>query len=151
MMVWEALKLLLLKSTDSLTWAHKLLKVGKAWHLCLHFVSVFALSLSLYSHFTITLDSKKDKTDTFMTMNWSHLELPPSQWGPLSQESSQKRTRLLTPGDNFPELDQTTRPLASPRLTAPPVKTNQTTPWTELFNYAHLLSPALSSLVYLNL
>jgi hypothetical protein len=54
------------------------------------------------------LDSKKDKTDNiFMTMNWSHLELPHSQRGQLSQESSQTGTRFLPPGDNFPELDQT--------------------------------------------
>jgi hypothetical protein len=117
------LKLLLLKSTDSsLEPPTNELTTGKGWHLCVHFVSIFVLSHSLYSHFTITLDSRKDKTDNiFMTMNWSHLELSPSQGGQLSQESSQRVTRLLPPCDNFPELEQTTRPPAWPRLLASPV------------------------------
>jgi hypothetical protein len=84
-----------------------------------------------------------------MTMNWSHLELPPSQWRQLSQESSQTGTRLFPLGDNFPELDQTTwlTKIAGPTSH----ETNQTTPVTELFNYVYILSPALSSFVYFNL
>jgi hypothetical protein len=65
-----------------LTLAHKLAE--ETWHACLHFVSVFALHHFLYSRFIITLDSKSDRTDNiFMTINWGHLELPPSQWGQL--------------------------------------------------------------------
>jgi hypothetical protein len=110
-----------------LTWAHKL-KTGEDWYPCIHFVSVFALSYSLCSYFAKTLDSRKDRTDNiFMTMNWSHLELPPSQWGQLSQESSQIGTRLLPPGDNFPNW---TRPSAWPRLLVPPVmRPTRRHPW----------------------
>jgi hypothetical protein len=69
-----------LKSTDCLLGPTNSLKTGKAWHLCLHFVSVFALSRSLISYFTNILHSRKDKTDNiFMTMNWNHLQLPSSQ------------------------------------------------------------------------
>jgi hypothetical protein len=40
----------------------------------LHFESVFALNHSLCSHFAITLDSRKDITDTiFMAMVRNHL------------------------------------------------------------------------------
>jgi hypothetical protein len=51
-------------------------------------------------------------------MNWSHLELPPSQWGQLSQESSQIGTRLPLQVITSPNW---TRPPAWPRLPAPSV------------------------------
>jgi hypothetical protein len=112
--------LLLLKSTDSLLESINSLKTGKAWHLCLNFVSVFALAIL----FTVILQSPwipKRTKHIFMTINWNHMELSSSQWGQLSQEFSQTGTRLLPPGDNLPELDQTTRPPSWPRLQALPV------------------------------
>jgi hypothetical protein len=64
------------------------------------------------------------------------MELPPSQWGQLSQKSSQTGTRLLLPGDNLAKLEQTTclTKTASPTSH----ETNQTTLWVGLLNYARL-------------
>jgi hypothetical protein len=46
------------------TWAHELTKSRrKAWHLSLHFVSVFALNHSVCSHLAVTLESRKDRPD----------------------------------------------------------------------------------------
>jgi hypothetical protein len=97
---------------------------------------VFALSHSLYSPFTVTLHSRKDRFENiFMTMNWRHLELPCSQWRQLSQEFSEKGTRLIPQGDNF---QNRTKLPAWPRLTAQPShKTNQTTPVTGTVIYAY--------------
>jgi hypothetical protein len=55
-----------------LIWAHKLTKNKRNLASFLHFVAAFALSHPLSSHFTITLDSRKDRTDIiFMTRDWN--------------------------------------------------------------------------------
>jgi hypothetical protein len=56
-----------------LTWAHKLTKAGKAWHLCFHFVSVFALAI----FFTVTLQSPSIPKRTKLIISYDNELEPP--------------------------------------------------------------------------
>jgi hypothetical protein len=114
------------------SWVHELIKNRRSLASLPPFcICLCSKPFSLQS-FCNHLGFTKDRTDNiFMTMNWSHLELPPSQWGQLSQESSQTGARLLPPGDNFQNW---TRPPAWPRL----LYQLQLYLWLRLFNNAYL-------------
>jgi hypothetical protein len=59
------------------SWAHKLLKTGEVWHPCLHFISIFALSHSLYSHFAPWIPERSELiTSLWQGTETSHKE----QW-----------------------------------------------------------------------
>jgi hypothetical protein len=132
-----------------LTWAHKLTKkqekLGISAPFCICFCcKPFSLLVTLQSPW---IPKRTKLIIALWQWTGAHLELLPSQWGQLPQESSQAGTRFLPLGDNFQNW---TRPPASPRLPAPPVMT-PTRPHLCLDCLCITLSPAPSCFVYLNL